>query len=129
MGAYSAEDIPLVFDEEGVGWARQLATEGGITVELSHLEPGFQIDDLFAGLPGDRCQCPHWGHVIEGEIVYRTAHGEITARAGQSYYIPPGHLPTTREVACTVVEFSPSDELAETMAVVERNLAGAASAS
>ena len=125
MGAYSTEDIPLVFEQDGVGWARQLATDGDITIEVSRLEPGFQIDELFHGLPDDRCQCPHFGYVLEGEIVYRTADGEITARAGQTYYIPPGHLPTTRDSACTVIEFSPSGGLAETMAVIERNMAAA----
>ena len=124
MSAYSKEDIPLVFEQEGIGWVRQ-ATEGGIVIELSHFEPDLDIDHLFHGLPDDRCQCPHFGYVLEGEFVYRTAEGEITARAGQAYYVPPGHLPTTRDQACTLIEFSPADAMAETLAVVERNMAAA----
>jgi quercetin dioxygenase-like cupin family protein len=124
MGAYSPEDIPMVFEAEGVGWVRQ-TTENGVVIELSHFEPGVQIDELFHGLPGDRCQCPHSGYVLEGEFVYRTAEGEIVLRAGQAYHIPPGHLPGTRDQACTLVEFSPADAMAETLAVVERNMAAA----
>ncbi|MDX6554993.1 MAG: hypothetical protein QOD86_1188 [Miltoncostaeaceae bacterium] len=124
MGAYSPEDIPMVFEAEGLGWVRQ-ATEGGITIELSHFGPGMKIDELFHGLPDDRCQCPHYGYVLEGEFVYRTADGEITISAGQAYYIPPGHLPGTRDQSCTLIEFSPADAMAETLAVVERNMAAA----
>jgi hypothetical protein len=128
MGAYSPEDIPMIFEAPGVGWVRQ-ATEDGVVIELSHFEPGVQIDELFHGLPDDRCQCPHYGYVLEGEFVYRTAEGEITLRAGQAYYIPPGHLPTTRDHACTLIEFSPADAWTETLAAVERNMAAAAGAS
>lgn len=122
--AYSAEDIPLVFKQEGVGWVRQV-TESGTVIELSRFEPGLDIDHLFHGLPDDRCQCPHFGYVLEGEVVYRTAEGAITARAGQAYHIPPGHLPTTRDQACTLIEFSPADAMAETLAAVGRNMAAA----
>ena len=77
---------------------------------------------LFAGLPDDACQCPHWGVVLEGKLVYRYTDGsEDAITAGEAYYARPGHIPLffadTR-----MVEFSPTPELAGTMEVVLRNL-------
>ncbi len=31
---------------------------------------------LFAGLPDDRCQCPHWGYVVRGSFSAAYADGE-----------------------------------------------------
>jgi hypothetical protein len=95
---------------------------GGYTVGF---ETYFVDDDpapLFAGLPGDACQCPHWGVVLEGRLVYRYADGTTDdIGAGEAYYARPGHTPVffadTR-----IVEFSPTAELAQTMQVVLRNL-------
>ena len=78
----------------------------------------------FAGLPDDRCQCPHWGTVVSGQLTFRWADREETFVAGDAYYAPPGHLPLIT-AGTSVVEFSPTDELEATMSVVERNLAGA----
>jgi hypothetical protein len=77
---------------------------------------------LFQGLPGDRCQCPHWGVVLKGTLIYSKADGsEDVIGAGEAYYIGPGHLP--RFTAGTeIVEFSPSDEFTRTVEVVTRNL-------
>ena len=36
-------------------------------------------------------------------------------------YVPPGHLPSIYD-GTQVVEFSPTDELANTMKVVEKNM-------
>jgi hypothetical protein len=82
---------------------------------------------LFQGLPGDRCQCPHWGVVQSGQITFRWADREETYGAGDAYYAPPGHLPLVA-AGTSVVEFSPTDALGETMAVVERNLTAAVKA-
>jgi hypothetical protein len=81
---------------------------------------------LFAGLPDDRCQCPHWGVVQSGQITFRWAAHEETYGAGDVYYAPPGHLPLIAG-GTALVEFSPTAALGATMAVVEANMAGAAS--
>ena len=44
--------------------------------------------------------------------------------AGDAYYAPPGHLPLVT-AGTSVVEFSLSEELEKTMAVIQGNLAGA----
>lgn len=76
---------------------------------------------LFKGLPDDRCQCAHYGYVLDGELVVRYADSEETITAGQAYYLPPGHVPLVRSSARTL-EFSRTADLAETMAVVGKNL-------
>lgn len=79
---------------------------------------------FFAGLPQDRCQCPHWGFVTSGQLTFRWADHEETYVQGDAYYAGPGHLPMMT-AGTTVVEFSPTPELEATMAVVGANLAAA----
>ena len=78
---------------------------------------------VFKGLPEDRCQCPHWGIVVSGELRLRYADGEDTYRAGDAYVARPGHVPVVT-AGTEVIEFSPTDKLAETLAVIAANLAG-----
>ena len=79
---------------------------------------------LFRGLPDDRCQCPHWGTVISGRLVFRYADREEVLTAGDVYHAEPGHLPLV-SAGTEVVEFSPTEQLQATMAVVGANLAAA----
>jgi hypothetical protein len=76
---------------------------------------------LFRGLPDDRCQCPHWGIVVSGRLVLRFADREESYEAGDAYYAAPGHVPIVT-AGTEVVEFSPSVELAKTMAVLGANM-------
>ena len=47
--------------------------------------PGVDFTPLFEGLPGDLCQCPHWGYVLTGSISLRYADGtEEATRAGEA---------------------------------------------
>jgi hypothetical protein len=77
---------------------------------------------VFKGLPDDRCQCPHWGMVVTGELSLRYAAGVETFRAGDVYVARPGHVPIVT-AGTEVIEFSPSDKLAETLAVLGANMA------
>ena len=86
-----------------------------------------ELAPLFVGLPDDHCQCPHMGYVVHGKVKFTFADGtEEVYETGDAYYAPPGHLPTLY-AGTEVVEFSPSDQLQETMAVVEKNMAAAES--
>jgi len=77
---------------------------------------------LFRGLPGDRCQCPHWGVVLTGTLVYNHAEGsQDVIQAGEAYYAPPGHLPVF-SAGTEIVEFSPRDQFRATMEVVTKNV-------
>ena len=75
----------------------------------------------FVGLPDDRCQCPHWGVVTEGQVTFRWVDREETYMAGDAYYAPPGHLPLVT-AGSSIVEFSPTAELDATLAVVQGHL-------
>jgi hypothetical protein len=77
---------------------------------------------LFRGLPDDRCQSPHWGYVVNGRITFRYADHEEIYETGDAYYAPPGHIPVISG-GTEVVEFSPTGEYQQTMAVVAANLA------
>ncbi len=75
------------------------------------LPAGTDFTPLFVGLPGDMCQCPHWGVVLEGAITVRYADGsEETTSAGEAYYWPGGHTGWT-DGGVTFVEFSPTAEI------------------
>ena len=95
---------------------------GGMTVERGSARNRTEPGDAFRGLPDDRCQCPHWGYVIQGQLSYRTAAGVETFDAGDVYYIGPGHIPAY-EPGTEYLEFSPTDELAKTADVVVANVA------
>jgi len=77
---------------------------------------------VFRGLPDDRCQCPHWGVVVSGELSLRYSDGEEIYRAGDAYVARPGHVPVVT-AGTEVIEFSPTDKLAETLAVLAANMA------
>lgn len=79
---------------------------------------------LFAGLPDDRCQCDNWGYVFEGKVVFHTASGDEEFTAGDAYFVGPGHTPSIF-AGTTLVEFSPTDRLRQTLEVVTKNLEAA----
>jgi hypothetical protein len=84
---------------------------GGQLVRHIDLPAGTDFTPLFKGLPGDMCQCPHWGYVVEGSINLRYADGhEETSSAGELYYWPAGHTGWT-DTGVVFVEFSPAAEL------------------
>ena len=96
---------------------------GGQLVRHLTLPPGADFTPLFVGLPGDRCQCAHWGYVIDGSITVRFADGtEETSAAGDLYYWPGGHTGWTDE-GVTFIEFSPADELRPVLEHVGAQLA------
>ena len=80
---------------------------------------------MFRGLPDDRCQCPHWGVVVSGELRLCYEDGEETYREGDAYVARPGHVPVVT-AGTEVIEFSPTVQLAETLAVLAANMADAA---
>jgi len=112
--------------------SEQIAFDG-LAVRLEHLDGGYSVcfeshtadadlADLFRGLPDDRAQLPRWGYVLSGKVSFRFADREETYEAGDAYYVAPGHTPV-HHAGTELVEFSPTDVLAETIPVVMRNLA------
>ena len=76
---------------------------------------------VFQGLPDDRCQCPHWGVVMSGKVIFRYADHDETFQAGDAYYGAPGHLPLMF-AGTELIEFSPTEALQQTMGVIGQNL-------
>jgi hypothetical protein len=97
---------------------------GGYTVGFESYSSDSDLAEFFRGLPDDRCQCPHWGYVVKGKLSFRYAEGEETFEAGDAYYAPAGHTPHLF-AGTEIVEFSPTDALEETVAVVAANLRAA----
>jgi hypothetical protein len=129
--AKEAREVPNVSKETA---SETIAIEG-LDVRLEHLDGGYSVcfeshsadadlADLFRGLPDNRAQLPRWGYVIRGRLGFRFGDREETYEAGDAYYVPPGHTPV-HYAGAEIVEFSPTETLAETIPVVMRNLEGA----
>ena len=104
------------------GYEGAFAEIDDYTIAFEEYSADADLAPLFVGLPDDRCQARHWGYVIRGRLAYRLADGTVEEiGAGEAYYVGPGHTPLLY-AGTEVVEFSPTAELAETMAVVMRNV-------
>jgi hypothetical protein len=88
---------------------------GELNVARIRFPKGADATPLLQGLPGDLCQCPHWGTVLKGAIHVTYADGnEETVQAGDVYYWPPGHTVRVEE-DYEAIEFSPSGPMGELM--------------
>jgi hypothetical protein len=103
------KDMPI---EMQVGEIETRASEcDGVLARHVQLPAGVDFTPLFKGLPGDMCQCPHWGYVLAGSIRLRYADGsEELSSAGDVYYWRGGHTGWTDE-GVTFLEFSPTAEI------------------
>ena len=117
----SKADLPaMVFGEyEGrsVDW-------GELRFAFETMPTNFPPDaSPFAGLPDDRCQCPHWGYLLTGsfKVTYLDGQEEIV-NVGEAYHLRPGHFVQTLEPV-ELIELSPVAEHDRTMAAVTRNMA------
>ena len=91
-----------------------------ITVDFVTIKESHSLAPLLRGLPGDSCQCPHWGYLFAGKITVSYADREETYQAGDAFYMTPGHVPAA-EAGTELVQFSPKEQLAETMAAMMAN--------
>lgn len=110
----ATNELPTVIDTPAAV-ARQSTEFGDVSGyeemagEYLRFEAGTDITPLLEGLPGDMCQSPHWGYVLNGTIhvTYDDGTSEI-AEGGQLVYWPPGHTART-ETDTEVVLFSPRE--------------------
>jgi len=116
----SKADLPAMvlgeYEGRTVDW-------GDFRIAFETMPEHFPPDESpFAGLPDDRCQCPHWGYLIKGSfrVTYRGEPDEIVL-AGDAYHLRPGHFVQTLEPV-ELVELSPVHRHDETMSVVARNV-------
>ena len=71
----------------------------GYTIEFVSFRQDIDGTPLLQGLPGDSCDCPHWGYVLKGKLTYRFARHDEVAEAGDAFYLPPGHIPLAGQAA------------------------------
>ena len=87
------------------------------------LPAGADLRPLLRGLPGDRCDCPHWGYILEGSINVQYADGTIDVnRAGDLYYWQGGHTGWTH-AGVVFIELSPALEIKPVLAHLGAQLA------
>jgi len=77
-----------------------------------------ELGPALVGLPDDLCPCPHWGYLLSGRLLMRTADGDREYRAGQAFYWAPGHAPRALEDS-EYVDFSPTADFAKVVAHIQ----------
>jgi hypothetical protein len=107
------DDIPVKVDAPGAV-ARQLrdfgVASGTIGAEYFSMAAGTDLAPLLQGLEGDACQSPHWGYVLEGELVTSFSDGATErCSGGDVFYWPPGHSVRVERDA-ELILFSPQDD-------------------
>ena len=119
----SRDELP-----ELLGAAIRGSDWGDLRSAFVSMPAGTDARPLFKGLPDDRCPAPHWGYVIKGQLRVIYADREEVLRAGDLYYLPPGHAAIVEE-EFEAVEFSNPVAHEQVLDVVRRNAAMAQTAS
>lgn len=120
------EQIPVRIDAPGAV-ARQLqgfgTAEGRIGAEYFSLAAGTDLAPLLEGLEGDVCDSPHWGYVLEGDLMVSYNDGDSErCVGGDLFYWPPGHSVAVRADA-ELVLFSPQESHGAVMDHISAKLA------
>jgi hypothetical protein len=124
MPRTSKAESPVVMEAPVLTLRQSELDEFTVAFEEFHVDADGA--EAFKGLPGDRCQCPHWGVVVAGEFTLCYADEDETYRAGDAYVARPGHVPMVT-AGTEIIEFSATAQLAETLAVLGANMAAAKS--
>ncbi len=102
-------DTPDAIARQQMGFG-DASQYGELSGEYFTLASGTDITPLLEGLEDDRCQCPHWGYVLEGTLTASYTNGsEDVTEAGELFYWPPGHTVRANDDS-EIVMFSPQDE-------------------
>lgn len=118
MQAVEREQMQVRIQGDGVDFRTKAL--GGQTIAWVQLPKGTDLRPGLEGLPGDMCQCPHWGYMIKGRVLMRTPDGDKTYDAGQAFYWGPGHAPEALEES-EFIDISPTAELEAVIAHVTGN--------
>ena len=117
------EEIPITMQAPGT-IMRGLPGYGGMTVAFNEIPAGTDFAPLLQGLKNDSCHCPHWGYIVDGEMLVKYDNGnEEKLSAGDVFYLPPGHTAIV-EKDLKLLDFSPEKELKEVMDHINKKLAG-----
>ena len=96
---------------------------GGMTVAFNEIPAGTDMSPLLKGLKNDSCQCPHWGYILEGELLMKyDDKTEEKLSAGDVFYMQPGHTGIAKQDT-KLIDFSPERELKEVMDHIAKKMA------
>jgi len=98
---------------------------GGMSVLFNTIVPSGKPADnrVFEGLKDNSCQVPHWGYIVDGSLTVRYSDGkEETLKAGEVFYLRPGHLPIGDD-KLTIIDFSPEKDIKALFAHIGRKMA------
>lgn len=116
------EDIPVTMEAPGTTM-RGLSGYGGMTVAFNEIPAGTDFSPLLQGLKNNSCHCPHWGYMVEGELLIKyDDKTEETLTTGDVFYLPPGHTAIVLK-DMKFLDFSPEKELNEVMSHIAKKMA------
>ena len=116
------EQIPVTMESPGTTM-RALPGYGGMTVAFNELPAGTDFGPLLEGLKNNSCHCPHWGYIVDGELLIKYNNGsEESLTTGDVFYMPPGHTGIVKK-DLKIIDFSPTKELNEVMEHIAKKMA------
>ena len=108
--------------EQAPGMKARFDEVGDLTVSIETYDTDVDLGPLLVGLPDDACQCVHSGVVLSGQVIFTYTDGtEDVIGPGEAYVTQPGHRPRM-SAGTSLVEFSKTTELAQTLDVIMKNL-------
>lgn len=117
------EDIPVTMQAPGTTM-RALPGYGGMTVAFNEVPAGTDLTPLLQGLRNNSCHCPHWGYIVEGQMLVIYDNGtEERLSAGDVFYLPPGHTGRV-EKDLKIIDFNPEREPKEVMDHIAQKMSG-----
>ena len=116
-----ARDRIAETDDYGVVEDRHEDVEG-TTIQFVTIREDVDAAPLMRGLPGDRCNCPHWGYVFKGKLTFDLGDRQEVYEAGDAFSITHGHIPSA-EPGTEYLQFSPAEELRPVSAHMQKNMA------
>jgi hypothetical protein len=113
-------------DDYGVVEDRHEDVEG-TTIQFVTIREDVDAAPLLRGLPDDRCNCPHWGYVFKGRLIFDLGDSEEVYEAGDAFNLTRAHIPRA-EPGTEYLQFSPAEDLHAVSAHTQKNLAAMQSA-
>jgi hypothetical protein len=120
MPSVSRERIAQVNDYDVV--EERVEDIDGTTIQFLTFREDVDASPLLTGLPDDRCNCPHWGYVFTGRLIFDLGDREEVYEAGDAFYLTHGHIPHA-EPGTEYVQFSPAEELHVVSDQMRKNMA------
>src|SRR5512146_1911530 len=98
----ASSDLPLLV--EAPGMTSRFAHWGELDIAVETQAGGRDATPLFHRVfPDGRCPVPHWGYLVKGRMRIKYPDHEEVISAGDAWYMPAGHIPTTEEDVENVV--------------------------